>query len=595
MVEQSAKDTAVSLAVLPLQSFSEDATLDMLATGLLLDVITDLSRFRALDILAYNSVQNLPEGQELPDVDYIVKGLLRSQQDDILINLQLVHARQNRLVWAEKFKAPRQGLLQLEADIVEKIAVSLQRFVDYDLINEIRKKPLTSLNAYESWLRGFEEIKAGTLEADEQARHYFRNAMQLDPHYARAYTGMSLSYFNEWSCQLWSRWDLSRKGAFEWAQKAVELDEFDHVSTAILGRIYLFQGEYEKAEHYLRKALQLNPNDTENLILIASSMAFLGYPEEGLALYERARRLDPAAENAGFACGAFVHFELGDFDKTIELGRRHPLGKGWVDFPAFLAAAYFRKGDLANMQACWQEFLEQFSQKINNGRPADTPTALRWMMDVNPYRGPSQIRPFWEYLLQHPLPENAGLPAATASGKSVGANRIENAAGVWTFEFAGKQVVLPERKGFQDLARLLDQPNRPIHCTELMGAAVLESGASVFDEKARKAYQARLRELQQELEEAGLRSDSGRVEALQQEYDQLLDHLSGALGLGGKTRKVAGSVEKARAAITWRIRSAIRRIAEVHPPLGKHLETAVRTGVFCTYAPEITPDWNVVF
>src|SRR5690606_39645083 len=66
----------------------------------------------------------------------------------------------------------------------------------------LRQKPLTSLGAYECWLRGYQELKKGTLEADEQARIYFQQAMELDPHYPRAYTGMSLSYFNEWSCQI---------------------------------------------------------------------------------------------------------------------------------------------------------------------------------------------------------------------------------------------------------------------------------------------------------------------------------------------------------------------------------------------------------
>ncbi|MBK7871915.1 MAG: hypothetical protein IPJ74_15170 [Saprospiraceae bacterium] len=79
--------------------------------------------------------------------------------------------------------------------------------------------------------------------------------------------------------------------------------------------------------------------------------------------------------------------------------------------------------------------------------------------------------------------------------------------------------------------------------------------------------------------------------ALQEEYDQLLDHLSKSLGLGGKTRKVSDSIDKTRSAVTWRIRSAVKKIAEVHLPLSKHLEISIKTGVFCEYAPEHEINW----
>ncbi|MBK7873999.1 MAG: hypothetical protein IPJ74_26785 [Saprospiraceae bacterium] len=88
--------------------------------------------------------------------------------------------------------------------------------------------------------------KKGTLEADEQARIYFQQAMDIDPHYARAYTGMSLTYFNEWSCQIWDRWEVSQKGHLAGHKKAFELEERDHVSATILGKLYLFNGDYEK-------------------------------------------------------------------------------------------------------------------------------------------------------------------------------------------------------------------------------------------------------------------------------------------------------------------------------------------------------------
>ena len=71
----------------------------------------------------------------------------------------------------------------------------------------------------------------------------------------------------------------------------------------------------------------------------------------------------------------------------------------------------------------------------------------------------------------------------------------------------------------------------------------------------------------------------------------ILDHLSGALGLGGRSRQLGSAAERARSAVTWRIRNAIRKIASAHPRLGRHLENAIRTGTFCVYEPETPVDW----
>lgn len=596
-MERRTQSRSIYLAVLPLQVLADDPKVDMFCQGLVMDLITDLSRFRSFRIMAYETTKRLSP-QEKPDspqldelhLDYLLSGMVRYGHENLLINLQLIHVRENRLVWAEKFSGRMEELLQLQEEMSGKIVVSLQRFVDEDLLSQIRRKPRTNLNAYECWLRGYQELKKGSLESDELAREYFRQALEIDPFFPRAYTGMSLSYFNEWSCQLWNRWEVSKNGAFEWAQKALELDEWDHVSNAILGRIYIFKEEFDKAEHFLRKSLQLNPNDAEILILIAYGFVYLGLPEEARELYERARRLNPVDNFLAHGCGAFVHFELGDMEESISLAERYEIGKGWVDFPAFQAAAYFRKGDLGKMQESWNTFLQEFSLKINGGQPADTRTALQWMINVNPYRRETQLKPFWEYMNQGKLEalviENTGTPPLLP-------NRFSREGDLWSVSFDARTVQLPDLKGYHDLARLLAQPNRPIHCTDLMGAHTLEKGEAVFDEKAKAAYQRRILALQEELAEADATQHSDRLAALHEEYDQLIEHLARAVGKGGKTRKVAGTVEKCRTAVTWRIRSAIKKIADVHPTLGRHLDVSINTGIFCEYAPEQETNWIV--
>ncbi len=594
-MKSQTRSSNITLAVLPLQLFSDEARTAMFCQGLVMDIIADLSRFRSFQVIAYDTVhafdpETAPDSANFKNLhlDYIVKGLARYHADSIHLTIQLIHAADGRVIWADRFAGILNDLFQIQNDIVERIVASLSHFVDHDRLSEIRRKPSTSLNAYECWLRGYQELMKGTPEADERARAFFNQALEIDPHYARAHTGMSLSYFNEWSCQLWTRWDVSKSGAFEWARKALELDEWDHISHAILGRVYLFNGEYEKAEHHFRRSLRINTNDPGTLITIALGFVYLGYLKEALELWQRARRLNPAAAFMLHACGVFVHFEQGEIDRALELAAQHELGEGWVDFPAFMAAACFLKGDMEKMQHYWQIFLDEFSRKINNGRPADTQTALQWMINVNPYRAETRLRPFWEHLSEND-PEALRIDAARKERPS--RNSFSRQGGIWYMNFGGKEVQLPHMKGFQDLSRLLAQPNHPLHCTDLMGARIIEKGEPVLDEKAKATYKKRILELQEEIEEAESSANSERLGALQEEYDQLIEHLTRATGKGGKARKVGSSIEKSRSAVTWRIRSAIKKIAEVHPALGKHLQVSVKTGVFCEYAPEHETDW----
>jgi hypothetical protein len=115
---------------------------------------------------------------------------------------------------------------------------------------------------------------------------------------------------------------------------------------------------------------------------------------------------------------------------------------------------------------------------------------------------------------------------------------------------------------------------------------------AVLDEKARSALKARIRDLQEELADAEDMNDIGRTELLRSELDRLLEVLSQALGLGGRSRRLGDVTERARSAVTWRIRFAIRRIEPTHPALGRHLARSLRTGAFCAYCPDPPLTWR---
>ena len=163
---------------------------------------------------------------------------------------------------------------------------------------------------------------------------------------------------------------------------------------------------------------------------------------------------------------------------------------------------------------------------------------------------------------------------------------------LWTAAFEGQTVRLVEVKGFTDLARLLAQPGVEVHCLELADRpAEVSSGDVVLDDRARREIRARAVELQREIDDADAAHDLGRAERAREELDRLVDSLAGAIGLGGRARGLGSPAERARSAVTWRIRSAIKKVAATHPRLGRHLDNAVRTGHFCVYQPEAAIDW----
>jgi hypothetical protein len=99
--------------------------------------------------------------------------------------------------------------------------------------------------------------------------------------------------------------------------------------------------------------------------------------------------------------------------------------------------------------------------------------------------------------------------------------------------------------------------------------------------------------LREEIRDAEQMNDLGRSKQLAAELDQLTDHITKAMGLGNRIRRLNAPAERARAAVTWRIRSAIKKIDAVHPALGHHLTNSVRTGAFCSYNPEKNMLWQL--
>lgn len=198
-----------------------------------------------------------------------------------------------------------------------------------------------------------------------------------------------------------------------------------------------------------------------------------------------------------------------------------------------------------------------------------------------------------------PAPPATSSSVSSASTRSLTVRereaRLSRQGAVWTIAYRGQSHGLSHLRGLCDLQYLVLHPRIDVHVSEL-GAADLEPTATgdsrdrgdageVLDERARREYRTRVGELRAELDDAERCNDLGRADRTRIELDAVEAQIRAAVGLGGRSRRVASGHERLRVAVNKRIRLAIERIAAVSPEVGEHLRRSVRTGTHCVYAP----------
>jgi non-specific serine/threonine protein kinase len=170
----------------------------------------------------------------------------------------------------------------------------------------------------------------------------------------------------------------------------------------------------------------------------------------------------------------------------------------------------------------------------------------------------------------------------------------------WTITYGPTTIRLKHNRGLAFVAALLREPGREIAATELVRGGErggeepnvvparvgLGDAGEMLDPQARATYKQRLAELREELEEAERFTDAGRSERLREEIDFLTAELSRAVGLGGRERRAGSHAERARVNVTRAISAVMKKIAAEHPSLGEHFARTIRTGTFCSYAPD---------
>jgi adenylate cyclase len=341
-----------SIAVLPFENLSGDPEQEYFSNGIANDIITDLSRFRELLVIASNTsftYKGKPAkikdvGQEL-GVRYVLEGSVQKTGEKVRINAQLIDSTTGNHLWADRYERSLSEIFSVQDEIVQKIVAKLAVKIYAAERSRVMRKPTDNLEAYEFLLRGHNYLLHRTSSEAQKARQMFEEAIALDPQYAYAHVGLG-EYYIDTVEYGWTEFsDQALQRAFDLAQKALILDQSNAAAHRLLGSIYAYRAQYDLSISALQKAIELNPNDADSYHTLGWVLLWSGRHDEAISTLKTSIRLDVnSLQNTPMHLG-LVYYLKGRYEDAIR-----SLEKGVIHRPNFLgyhialAAAYAQSG-----------------------------------------------------------------------------------------------------------------------------------------------------------------------------------------------------------------------------------------------------------
>ena len=341
-----------SIAVLPFKNLSGNPEQEYFSDGITNDIITDLSKFSELSVIASNTVFTYKDkAVKVKDVRrdlgvrYVLEGSVQKVVDKVRINAQLIDASTNHHLWAERYDRDLIDLFKLQDELVQTIVTKMAIRIDETERARTMRKDTDNLQAYDYLLRGWEYFYQNTREGNKDARLMFQRAIEIDSRYSSAYAALAWSYLNDFYYG-WTMFpDKSLQRTHDLAKKALSMEESNALAHSALGSIYLRRKQYDLAMSELERAIELNPNDTHSQRQLGSVMLYSGRMNEAIYWLESALRLNPNLSLGAFMLLGQAYYLSGRYEDAITI-----LKKGLAKNPDYmghhlmLAAAYAQAG-----------------------------------------------------------------------------------------------------------------------------------------------------------------------------------------------------------------------------------------------------------
>jgi adenylate cyclase len=352
-----------SIAVLPFQNMSGDPEQEYFADGIVEDIITALSRFRQLFVIARNSsfvykgraVDVKQVGREL-GVRYVLEGSVRKASNRIRITGQLVDATTGAHLWADRFEGALADVFDLQDQVTSSVVGAVAPKIEQAEIERAKSKPPENLEAYDHYLRGIASYHLGARENTQDALRHFLKANSLDPQFAPAFG--------------WAAWCYGRFKAYGWmpitpdpaeqqeirrlCDRAVEIGYDDPIALCLAGFVVAYVlGDPEGGDFYIERSLALNENFGTAWQASGFNKVWLGEHQSAIDRFTRAIRLSPSDPQLYLKYHGicYAHFFLEHYDEAVSWGERAYRLRPRAPFLRVTAAAYAMSGDLAKARA----------------------------------------------------------------------------------------------------------------------------------------------------------------------------------------------------------------------------------------------------
>lgn len=343
------QESWVSITVLPFESLGPPGEQDYLAHGISADLVTALGRLSGLRMIrpaSTKAANRVPAGAH-----YVVSGTVQREGSLLRVNVHLVDERTSRQLWSERFERPFGDLFAVQDDIIRRITGSLPAKVSNAERQRLAARHTRSLEAYEQFLRGQELFLVRGPRENHEAREFYRQALELDPKFARAYAGLAMSYAMEYRLDpgAGARPRLDR--AFELAESARQIDpDIAEVHWA-LGFVHTQRRRHNLAIASLERAIELNPSFADAHALMAGIYTYLGEPAKSVPLMRTALRLNADGGYLYYVVLGRAYLFLDDHEQA-RINLREALERNPSDLEAhiLLAAALVAGGELAAAQ-----------------------------------------------------------------------------------------------------------------------------------------------------------------------------------------------------------------------------------------------------
>jgi TolB-like protein len=351
-----------TVAVLPFDNMSGDPEQEYFSNGITEDIISQLSRFRSLFVIARNSsfafkgrAIDLREVGRRLGASYIVEGSVRKSGQRVRITAQLIDAASGNHLWSERYDRDLADIFTIQDEVTAAIAGTVAGQVQIAGIESVRRRT-GNLAAYDWYLKGLEHWDRAGAEDTAPAMSCFAKAIELDPNFARAHALLACAQV----AHAISRWsehehDSGLDKALRSAERAVALDGNDAIGYAALSEVYFCKKRLDLAAFHIGKARALNPNDPYVIVGQCFVEAFGANPERTLELVEHARRLSPVQPNWFCEPWGVALYQLRRYAEAADVFERATAKRPYIT--RYLAACHAQLGELTKAKAAAAESL----------------------------------------------------------------------------------------------------------------------------------------------------------------------------------------------------------------------------------------------